>query len=111
MPQLLRRFIGKTCMNGGVVKPHLIENTNSYEYPRAGNEQTTGRQRVGIPLKSRLQNRETSQQRLVPRAKSHLFQGTVELVSSRRHCRLGLKLRKVRMGPRRHRASKVLSGT
>jgi hypothetical protein len=36
-------------MNGGVVKPHLIEDTNSYEYPRARNEQTTGRQRVGIP--------------------------------------------------------------
>src|SRR5271165_5528012 len=51
MSQLLRRFIAKTCMNGGVVKPHLIENTNSCEHPRVGNEQTTGRQRVGIPLK------------------------------------------------------------
>src|ERR1039457_640347 len=53
MSQLFGRFIGKTCMNGGVVKPHLIENTNGYEYPRAGNEQTTGRQREGIPLKPR----------------------------------------------------------
>src|SRR5271166_5173509 len=56
MPQLFGRFIGKTCMNGGVVKPHLIDNKNSYEYPRAGNEQTTGRQRVGIPLKPLCQN-------------------------------------------------------
>jgi hypothetical protein len=40
-------------MNGGVVKPHLIENKNGYEYPRAGNEQTIGRQRVGIPLEPR----------------------------------------------------------
>ena len=46
MSQLFGRFIGKTCMNRGVVKPHLIENKNSYEYPREGNEQTTGRQRV-----------------------------------------------------------------
>ena len=41
-------------------------------------------------------------QRLVPRAESHLFQETIELVPSRRHCRLGPKLGKVRMGPRRH---------
>jgi hypothetical protein len=31
MPQLFGRFIGKTCMNGGVVKPHLIEVTDGYE--------------------------------------------------------------------------------
>src|SRR5271166_1856701 len=101
MSQLLRRFIGKTCMNGGVVKPHLSENTNSYEYPRAGNEQTTGRQRVGIPLKSGLQNRQTAQRTpgssgqipFVPRE-------TVELVPSRRHCRLGPRLEKVRAWPR-----------
>src|SRR5271157_583325 len=57
MPQLFRRFIGKTCIDGGVVKPHLLDNKNSCEYPRAGNEQTTGRQR-GIPLKPRCQNRQ-----------------------------------------------------
>ena len=58
MPQLLGRFVGKTCMKRGVVKPHLIENKNSYEHPRAGNEQTIGRQRVGIPLEPRLQSRQ-----------------------------------------------------
>ncbi len=57
----VQSFCSKTCMNGGVVEPHLIENTNSSQYPRAGNKQTTGRQRVGIPLKSRLQNRQTAQ--------------------------------------------------
>ena len=67
-------------MNGGVVKPHLIDNKNSCEYPRAGNEQTTGRQRVGIPLKSQCQNHQQPSQRLVPRAKSHLYQETIELV-------------------------------
>src|SRR5271166_931612 len=61
MPQPFRRFTGKTCMNGGVVKLHLIENTNSCEYPRVGNEQTIGRQRVGIPLKPRCKNRQTAQ--------------------------------------------------
>src|SRR5664279_1305523 len=61
MPQRFGRFIGKTCMNGGVVKPHLIQNTNGYEYPRAGNEQTRGRQRVGIPLKPLCQNHQTAQ--------------------------------------------------
>src|SRR5664279_5227551 len=61
MPQRFRRFTGKTCMDGGVVKLHLIDNTNSCEYHRAGNEQTTGRQRVGIPLNLRCQNRQTAQ--------------------------------------------------
>ena len=49
-----RWFCRQNLMKRGVVKPHLIENKNSYEYPRAGNEQTIGRQRVGIPLEPRL---------------------------------------------------------
>src|SRR5664280_89178 len=98
MSQLIRRFIGTTCMNGGVVKPHLIENTNSYEYPRAGNEQTTGRQRVGIPLKPRCQNHQTAQPTSGASGQVHLFQETVELVPSRRHFRLGPRLGEVRMG-------------
>jgi len=67
-------------MNGGVVKPHLIDNKNSYEYPRAGYEQTTGRQRVGIPLNLGARTARQLSQRLVPRAKSRLFQETIELV-------------------------------